>query len=91
MDIWGMLKLVLETLAGNVAVVGQALSWVVAVMGTARLILKPVMVALQSIVDSTQTPADNEWLKKLQESKFYKTLSFILDYVFSIKLPPKKV
>jgi len=58
---------------------------VVAVVGTLRLIIKPIMVAAQAVVDATPSEKDNKVVKKVEESKFYKFLMFILDYVASVK------
>lgn len=63
---------------------------IIGVMGTARLILKPVMTCLHAIAESTETTKDNEFLKKLEEHKVFKAISFILDYAFSIKVPVTK-
>ncbi len=56
-------------------------------MGTLRLVMKPVMSALQEVVDLTVTTKDNELLAKVLNSKWYKALSWLLDYVGSVKLP----
>lgn len=66
------------------------LASIVGVVGLLRLIIKPIMVALKSIVESTETPKDNELLVKVEESKIYKAVIFLLDYLASIKVPPKK-
>ncbi len=62
---------------------------IVAVVGLIRIIVKPIMVALKTIVDSTESPKDNELLVKVEESKVYKALMFLLDYLASVK-PLKK-
>lgn len=66
------------------------LASIVGVVGLLRLIIKPIMVALKSIVESTETPKDNELLTKVEESKVYKAVIFLLDYLASVKIPPKK-
>lgn len=64
----------------------------VAFVGTARLIVKPVVKALQSIVDVTPTVKDDEWLAKVMKSKAYVIVMFVMDYIFSVKLPdPAKI
>ena len=80
-----LLKLSLQQL------VGQApwLATILMVMGALRAIMKPLMELLKVIVKQTPSPKDDAWLSKAMESKFYKTLSFILDWVGSIKLPKK--
>lgn len=59
-------------------------------MGMSRSIFKLLFTFLQGVVDATPSTKDNEMLKKLQESKFYKGLAFVLDYLASIKLPQAK-
>jgi len=66
--------------------------WIVAillVMGSLRAILKPLTELLKVIVKQTPSPKDDAWLSKAMESKVYKTLCFILDWVGSVKLPKK--
>lgn len=67
-----------------------SLTALVAFMGMARVLIKPLMVFLDKVVETTPTPADDEFLRKMRESKIYKAIVFILDYVGSIK-PPKKL
>lgn len=59
------------------------------VVGMCRAIFKPLMAFLHSIADVTPSTKDNELLAKAESSKVYSVLSFALDYVASIKLPPK--
>lgn len=63
---------------------------IVAVMGTARLVFKAICAAAQYYVDSTIDTADNEVLVKVEQSKWFKAVSFVLDLTLSIKLPVKK-
>lgn len=60
---------------------------IIAIMGTARLIMKPIMVALHSIADATGSLKDNQILEGLEGNKIYKLVVFILDYAVSIKIP----
>ena len=85
-----LLKGLIESLAGSNGVVLQVLSTVVTVIGTARLIVKPIMVALRAIADATATPSDNLLLDNVEQSKVVKVLVFLADWLFSVKLPPKK-
>lgn len=62
---------------------------VVAVMGMARLILKPLMVFLKEAVLATPSDKDDLVLGKVEGSKIYKAIVFLLDYLFSLKLPKK--
>lgn len=62
---------------------------VLAIMVTARLIIKPVMSAILVI----SKDVDISFIKKIAEfsdNKIYKIVAFIMDYVLSIKLPKKK-
>lgn len=62
----------------------------VAVMGSARVIFKGIFAVAQAYVDSTVDTADNEVLVKVEQSKWFKAVSFVLDFTLSIKLPVKK-
>ncbi len=59
----------------------------IVVLGTLRLVMKPIMTALQQIVDVTSTTTDNELLLKVISSPWYKGLTWLLDYVASVKTP----
>tara|TARA_R110002167_G_C12491385_1_gene635443 strand:+ start:269 stop:505 length:237 start_codon:yes stop_codon:yes gene_type:complete len=59
---------------------------ILSVMGMARLILKPLMTFLHEMVVVTESTKDNEILDKVEASKIYKGLLFVLDYAFSLKL-----
>jgi len=80
------LKLGLEQLVGQYPIVVS----IILVMGSLRVIMKPLMSLLQAIAKETSTPKDNELLAKLLDNKIYKALSFCLDFVASVKLPKKK-
>lgn len=60
------------------------------VMGALRVCFKPLMVFVEAVVGQTPTKSDDEWLAKVKISKSYKILSFVLDYVASVKLPQEK-
>ncbi len=62
---------------------------VIAFMGTARLVLKPVFAALPKFVDTTPWAWDNALLHKIMSSKLYPVASFLFDWFGSIKLPQK--
>jgi hypothetical protein len=57
------------------------------VMGTLRAVLKPLMALAHAYAASTKSAKDDELVAKVEASKPYKLLSFVLDYVASIKLP----
>lgn len=62
---------------------------VFAVMGVLRLMLKPAMLFLHDIAKLTPSQYDDNLLAQWENSKAYASLCWILDYVASIKLPPK--
>jgi hypothetical protein len=63
---------------------------ILVVIGALRVVLKPLMAVLQSYVDYTVDPKDNELLAKILDSAPYKALAYALDLLGSIKLPAKK-
>lgn len=64
-----------------------ALLNVILVMGTARMIFKPLMVFIQEVVNVTPSTKDNEIFEAIKANPIYKGFAFLLDYVGSIKLP----
>lgn len=63
---------------------------ILAAIGTARLIFKAIFSFAHAIADATVTPKDNEAIDKVEKSGAFKTVSFILDYLFSIKIEKPK-
>lgn len=62
---------------------------VVSVIGTFRVLFKPTMTYIETVVASTETKVDDNFLASLKESKIYKGISWVVDYLLSIKLPQK--
>lgn len=62
---------------------------VIVILGGLRLVIKPIMTAIDSYVQSTKSLDDDKALEGFKAGKFYTTLVFVLDYVASIKLPKK--
>lgn len=60
------------------------------VVGILRLVFKPLCALISAIVEATPTQVDNEFWEDLQESKLWKFLIWLLDYLASIKLPKGK-
>ena len=58
-------------------------------LGFIRVIGKPAMTLIQTVVDTTPYDSDNVWLKDAQQSNAYKALAFVLDWTASVKLPEK--
>lgn len=60
----------------------------VIIMVGARAVFKPLCIGIQAYVDASDDEGkDNALWAKVKENKIFKTLEFILDYAFSIKLP----
>lgn len=59
------------------------------VIGVLRAINKPLFTFLRAVADATPTTKDNELLIKIESSKAYQYVSFLLDYFASVKLPQK--
>ncbi len=66
-----------------------SLATVIMVVGTLRLLVKPLMSFLREFVQITPTHTDNAWLKRLEESKWWKAALYFLDWFGSIKLQKK--
>lgn len=60
------------------------------VVGALKLLMTPIMKAIDAYVYITPTQTDNELWKKVKESKYFTAFLFILDLLTSIKLPLKK-
>ena len=81
------LKPLVESYAGNYGIAIQ----IVSIVGSLRVALKPLMSGLKSIAEATYwTTKDNEFLAKLENSKIYTTIVYILDWIASIKFPTSK-
>lgn len=60
---------------------------VIAVVGILRLVIKPLMSIVHSVADSTESAKDNEVLEKIESSKVWQGLVWLIDYLSSVKLP----
>lgn len=84
---------VLQLLEPLLALYGGKLGFlpqVIAVIGSARLFIKPVVSLARAYVDFTPSTADNLAMDKVLDSKVYKAVVFLVDWFASIKLPQKK-
>lgn len=61
-----------------------------AVVGSVRLMVKPIMSAIKQIAAQTKTEKDNLLIEKVESSKIYKGFVFLVDWITSIKLPVNK-
>jgi len=57
------------------------------VMGVFRVVLKPILALAIKYVDIQPSLEKNEKVMRLLRSPAWKTVSFALDYLFSLKLP----
>jgi len=70
----------------------QLPSWAISlllIMASLRVIFKPLMALIQVSIKETPSKKDDAWLEKAMKSSTYKTISFMLDWVASLKLPKK--
>ena len=59
------------------------------VIGGLRLFLKPFMAVFKAIVEYTPYDSDDKVFSKVESSKAYKAVCFVLDLLGSVKLPKK--
>ena len=59
------------------------------IIGFLRLAVKPLMTILQAFVKLTPYDSDDQWLKSFEQSKSYKLIVYMMDWVLSVKLPEK--
>ncbi len=81
-----LVKPIIEAFTGNLGGVGLQ---IVVIIGSLRLLLKPLQGVFQVIVDLTPSQKDNEVFAKVLESKPYKIVAYVLDWLGSIKVPKK--
>lgn len=60
-------------------------------MGTARIICKPLFSLIGSIIQSTPTKEDDAKWEAFKHSRFFKTARYLVDYLASVKIPPKSL
>jgi hypothetical protein len=80
-----LLKPLIEMYAGHLGPVVQ----LVALIGSARLILKPLQPlekVIKEVIAATPTQRDDELLAKAEGSKVVKFAKFLIDYLLSVKL-----
>jgi hypothetical protein len=59
---------------------------IVSISTTLRAVNKPLFSAAHKFAESTETSKDDELIAKIESNKFYKALSFALDYLASVKM-----
>jgi len=62
---------------------------IVGVVGILRLIMKPLFSFFREFVLATPSDRDDAFLNKVEGSKIYSFIVFLVDYISSIKLPKK--
>jgi len=81
----GFLQLVSSYLASH-----PELAMLVTIISVSRLIMKPLCALIIAYVEATPDKADDQKLAELRESPMFKKLLWIVDLIFSIKLPEVK-
>ena len=56
------------------------------VLQVSRFVFKPIMSVLDAYVAATPSLVDDEALNSFKSGKIYKAISFLMDYLLSIKL-----
>jgi hypothetical protein len=67
--------------------------WVVAVfvvIATLRMINKPLFAIVEAVVSATPGKSDDKFVEDMKNHAVYKWISWVLDYLGSIKLPQSK-
>lgn len=59
---------------------------VLSVLGILRIVVKPLMAIIHSIVEKTVSKSDDAAIEKVEASPIYKGFCFVLDWLFSVKL-----
>jgi len=90
MDMELLAKAALEALAGQFGAVAQALALLAMIIGSARMVMKPLREVLGVVVKLTKSEKDDMLLAKAEGSKALKLVAFLADFILSIKLPAKK-
>ena len=63
------------------------LTTVVLLIGSLRILFKPIMLAIDNYVRQTPSPADDARVARFETGWLYKLIAFLLDFTASIKLP----
>lgn len=62
---------------------------ILTVVGVMRLMFKPIMTVVQTIINLTPSVSDDAFLAKVMDNWFYKAAVYIVDWTASIKLPKR--
>ena len=55
------------------------------VIGVIRVVVKPLMELAKSVAASTPSAKDDAAVASLESNKIYKTVLFVIDWIFSLK------
>lgn len=66
-----------------------AFSSLLMLIGVLRVVMKPLMMFIETLVVATPTKLDDGVYKSMIESELYKAFVFVVDWLASIKLPKK--
>ena len=80
----------MEQLIAELVMRYPSLMAVVVILGIFRAIFKPIVTAYQAYVEATPGKEDDEKFEEIKNSSAYKSISWFVDYLFSIKLPKAK-
>jgi hypothetical protein len=79
------LKPMIEAYSGQL---GGAIQ-VITIIGSLRLLIKPVMGLIEAYVLITPSKEDDLFPAKIKDNKIYKSIVYLLDWLASLKLPKK--
>ena len=82
-NIMNIVQPLIEAYAGESGILLQAL----VIMASLRIVFKPLMSLIGSIVLVTPSKSDDILLQSIKAHKGYKMVSYLIDYFASIKLP----
>lgn len=85
-EFFELLKPIIETFGMQVDQVVNAVLFI----GSARLVFKPLMTAIEHFVKETPSKSDDKLLEEVKQHKIAKMVYFFLDYFASIKIKPKQ-
>jgi hypothetical protein len=84
---FGVLEPVVAALMGKYGSVFQILANFALMMGTVRTLTKPIWAWVEKRIKETNSLKDDALLEKLESSRAFRVMTFILDYTLSVKLP----
>lgn len=77
----------IQTLCLNFAQTHPKVAAALMVIGTIRLTMKPAMTALHEFTKQTPTEKDDLLLQRLEASRVWRSIAFLIDLLGSVKLP----